>query len=219
MSNRPGISILCGVAWALLYMVAIVVYAQLSQAACSRVAPALEPYVDLAISAACQAAFVALLMRRRKFKFDPFENVTRRGVVWALLGAPVLVGAGLLLDPLLTRLLPYSERLYNESIDAMTAVPAVALVSACVVAPVFEETVFRRFALDGLARRYGNWPGLLMASTLFALLHLNPYQIAGVFLTGVGLGVVYLRTRSLGCCILMHSAYNLLVLAISWAVG
>lgn len=217
MSDKPGISIWTGLLWALMNMAAIVAYALISEAACSSIAPAYQPYVDMALSIACQAAFVALLMRRRRIKFEPFENVTRRGVAWALLGAVALLGAGLLLDPLLIRLLPDSEQLYSESIDSLTAVPAVALITACVAAPVFEELVFRRFALDGLARRYGKLPGLLIASTLFALMHMNPYQIASVFLTGVGLGVVYLRTRSLGCCILMHSAYNLLVLLLTFA--
>ena len=38
--------------------------------------------------------------------------------------------------------------------------------------------MFRRFMLDGLTRRYGKLPALLVSSVLFALLHLNPYQIA-----------------------------------------
>lgn len=219
MSDKPGISIWTSAVWTALYLVAIVAYALLSGAICRSIAPAYRPYVDMALSIACQAAFIVLLMRRRQFRFDPLKNVTRRGVLWALLGAPALLVIGTLLDPLLTRLMPYSQQVYSESVDALKVTPLVSLITVCIAAPVFEETMFRRFMLDGLTRRYGKLPALLVSSVLFALLHLNPYQIASVFLTGVGLGTVYLLTQSMGCCMLMHSAYNLLVFVLSLAIN
>ena len=58
MSDKPGISIWTSAVWTALYLVAIVAYALLSGAICRSIAPAYRPYVDMALSIACQAAFI-----------------------------------------------------------------------------------------------------------------------------------------------------------------
>ncbi len=77
-----------------------------------------------------------------------------------------------------------------------------------VVAPVTEELLFRGLILNALLRRYGPWIAVLFSSLLFALLHMNPWQIPVALASGVLLGWLYLRTRSLWPCILGHAIMN-----------
>lgn len=52
--------------------------------------------------------------------------------------------------------------------------------------------------------------GLFLSSILFALLHFNMVQTLSAFVCGFVLGLLYLNTNSLFCCILAHTGYNLL---------
>ena len=89
-----------------------------------------------------------------------------------------------------------------------------------VVAPLFEEIVFRGFMFRGIARSpAGPWGAVMITSFLFALAHLHypPYEMLVVFFVGVMLGVIRLVTGSTLITITLHALGNLfafIVLAI-----
>ncbi|MBI2910665.1 MAG: CPBP family intramembrane metalloprotease [Chloroflexi bacterium] len=90
------------------------------------------------------------------------------------------------------------------------------------VAPVSEEMFFRGFLFGGLASRHGLWRAALLSSLLFALFHLDPRTLLPVFLLGVLLAGLYVRTRTLWAPVFVHLGYNstmLLVLVESAAQG
>ena len=82
------------------------------------------------------------------------------------------------------------------------------VVLAVVVAPFTEEVVFRGLVLRGLLGRWSPWAAIILSSVLFALMHFNPAQAPIAFAAGMVLGWVYVRTRSLGLCILGHAMNN-----------
>lgn len=77
-----------------------------------------------------------------------------------------------------------------------------------VLAPVFEEFVFRALLLGFLLKPLRPWLALLISTALFVSVH-------GSWLTaafgGVVYGLLYLRYGSVWLCILAHSANNLVV--------
>jgi membrane protease YdiL (CAAX protease family) len=82
-----------------------------------------------------------------------------------------------------------------------------------VFGPVFEELVFRGFLYPLLARSLGPWPGILLAATLFALVHGNQYHWQWQHLTLVGMagavfGYVRYKTGSTAASTLVHTGYN-----------
>lgn len=85
---------------------------------------------------------------------------------------------------------------------------AMSLIVLCVTAPLLEEFVFRGLILHRWAHKYGVKSAIVGSSLLFGLLHPDPL---GAFLFGVGMSVLYLRSRSLILPILCHSAYNFTV--------
>ena len=81
--------------------------------------------------------------------------------------------------------------------------------------PFTEEVFFRGFILAALAPRVGVMGAMVATSVLFALGHGSVAVIIPVFVSGLLLAWLYLRTRSLWPCIAAHSAQN--ILAISFA--
>ena len=79
---------------------------------------------------------------------------------------------------------------------------------AVVIAPVTEEIVFRGLILRGLLGRWRPAAAVLFSAGLFALVHFNPVQAPVALLLGLLTGWLYVRTRSLGLCILAHALNN-----------
>jgi len=80
-----------------------------------------------------------------------------------------------------------------------------------VLAPLSEEITFRGFLLSALAKsRLGFWPAALISSTLWTGLHAG-YSWPGlvsVFLAGVGLSWIMLRTGSMRAVVVAHAVVN-----------
>ncbi len=82
-----------------------------------------------------------------------------------------------------------------------------------VLAPMFEEMLFRGFLLPLLARSLRPWLGIILTALLFGLLHGAQNQWAWqpillISVAGVAFGLVRYKTRSTTSAFVMHSAYN-----------
>jgi membrane protease YdiL (CAAX protease family) len=75
-----------------------------------------------------------------------------------------------------------------------------------------EEALFRGLLMRCF-ERLGVALNLLVTSALFALLHLEPSQVAGTFVLGFGFGLVRYKTNSIVPCMLAHAVYNAAVVA------
>lgn len=83
------------------------------------------------------------------------------------------------------------------------------LLAVGIAAPIGEEMLFRGFAMNTLARRFGdNW-GIVLSALLFAAPHTySPIGLSVIFLMGLLLGYVYRSTRSLWTVIIIHAVNN-----------
>lgn len=79
---------------------------------------------------------------------------------------------------------------------------------AVVVAPVFEELVFRGIFLPALVRKIGLFPGIMVISLVFALLHMHLPSLLPLFLLSAMFCFAFARTGSLLVPIGMHAAFN-----------
>ena len=80
--------------------------------------------------------------------------------------------------------------------------------TAVVLAPLFEETIFRGALLPVLAARFGPLLGVLLSGLLFAMAHISVGELAPLAVLGVGLGLVRLRSGRLWPSVLMHGLWN-----------
>ena len=84
------------------------------------------------------------------------------------------------------------------------------LLAVVVVAPVFEELLYRERLLDAIAATpLGTGGAVLLTSGLFALTHLTPWQMLGSFLVGIALALIRQVSGSITACIGFHAGLNL----------
>ena len=79
---------------------------------------------------------------------------------------------------------------------------------ATFVAPVVEELFYRGLLLRAAARRFGARWAVLGSSVVFGMSHFQLVQFPGLFVFGVVLAVLALRTGRLGASIAAHVAFN-----------
>ena len=105
---------------------------------------------------------------------------------------------------------PQSEQDYQEMIQSLIKSPMTSLIQVCILAPIIEEILMRGVVLGGLRNSYGTVTALLISAMLFACLHFNMVQTLSAFVCGIVLGLLYIKTSSIFCCMIAHGGYNLI---------
>jgi len=82
------------------------------------------------------------------------------------------------------------------------------IVFAAIMAGIAEEVAFRGFLQTVLMRSLGSVRGLFLTTFLFAVMHLDPRMLPGVFLIGLALGYIALLAGSLWISIIAHALIN-----------
>lgn len=91
------------------------------------------------------------------------------------------------------------------------------ILSAVILAPLFEELVFRAHLQSAIRKATGMpWLAVIIASALFALVHGIWWMMPPLFILALGLGYVYERTRNIWANILMHALFNALSLTVEY---
>jgi membrane protease YdiL (CAAX protease family) len=94
----------------------------------------------------------------------------------------------------------------------------VAVVRGCLVAPVFEEVLFRGLLLQWLKRHMSVYGAIAIAAALFAVMHVYPVLMLYAFVYGLATGLVRERTGSTFNPLIMHTLNNVLLLSIGLAI-
>ena len=77
-----------------------------------------------------------------------------------------------------------------------------------ILAPLFEEIIFRGILLPTLSRDFGIILGIIVSAFIFALAHLSLGEMPPLFVLGIGLGVTRIASGSLLSSVIMHSLWN-----------
>ena len=83
------------------------------------------------------------------------------------------------------------------------------LVSAVLLAPAFEEIIFRGYAAGILRRLYGGMVAWIISALIFGLVHVIPSVALTATFSGLVLSFFYLRYRSLVMVIMLHAMNNI----------
>jgi membrane protease YdiL (CAAX protease family) len=96
---------------------------------------------------------------------------------------------------------------------------AFAVVSACLLAPLAEELLYRGVLFRSLWNRTGVLPAALLSSLVFAVLHFyNGYGLVSVGVFGLSCALLYAATGSLAACIGLHVLYNSAIKLPEWLI-
>ncbi|MBP1625747.1 MAG: amino terminal protease family protein [Holophagaceae bacterium] len=136
-----------------------------------------------------------------------------RNLAWGCgyLGLTVLMSLALSL--ILSPFMPNQEPPQRELVEILsrarslgTAIPL--FLTVAVLAPCFEELLFRGTLLPALRRRLGPWAALFLGALAFGAMHLQPAGLPLLSLLGLAMGLAFLRTGSLWTSILVHGCWN-----------
>lgn len=86
---------------------------------------------------------------------------------------------------------------------------------AIILAPLFEEIIFRYYLFGGLLKKYDLSTALFVSSILFSLIHVgNPRNLIPTFAFGLSCSTIYYYTKRIQFPIILHSMFNAL-----WFIG
>ncbi|KGG12875.1 CPBP family intramembrane glutamic endopeptidase [Prochlorococcus marinus] len=84
----------------------------------------------------------------------------------------------------------------------------ILFLTTVVLAPLFEEFIFRGALLPVLVQKQGRVLGVLISALVFALAHLSIGELPPLIVLGVGLALLRLSSGRLFPCVVMHSLWN-----------
>lgn len=152
-----------------------------------------------------------LLLKTNIFKVTRTRITKVRYLIdGALLGVGlggVFQGAVMLLSKILPPEIVESQNAHSSAI--LSGGVVLAVLYTVFIAPLCEEIVFRGLMITSLEGSMKKIFAVLITSLLFSIVHLPSVIALGyTLLLGLVLGFVYIKTKSLIPCILMHMAFN-----------
>lgn len=96
----------------------------------------------------------------------------------------------------------------KQAFEELAANPLIMMIFVCVVAPIFEEVIFRGIVLNGLSKNINPKLAVTISAFLFACIHGNLIQGINTFFLGIILGMIYIKTKSIYMSIFGHFVNN-----------
>ncbi len=145
-------------------------------------------------------------------KADGFEksNMKPSHIFYAFLVCQTVVFFGNLIGNWLNSVIgSYAGAMPENSIDTIiNEVPLYVLIPTVVIlAPIFEELMFRKLLIDRLSY-VGDVGAVIMSAVAFGLFHMNLYQFFYATFAGLVFGYVYAKTRKITYTIILHMLVN-----------
>lgn len=79
-----------------------------------------------------------------------------------------------------------------------------------ILVPVVEELIFRGIILHEFLSTMKTIPSVILASAVFAIVHIQPIQVGYAFFCGIIISAVYVLSRNIVLSILLHAVFNFL---------
>jgi membrane protease YdiL (CAAX protease family) len=160
---------------------------------------------------------VLLKLRRAKFSelFGPRPQFSPGAVGVGLMMFVAVVPPVLLIGAIYQKLIPIfqlpAEPQHTITMLRTEADPSLLvwlMLFAVIIAPLFEEIVFRGFIYPAVKQQLGLTAAVILVSLGFAAIHLNVASFAPLFLLGICLTLAYEATGSLWTPIILHACFN-----------
>jgi len=106
------------------------------------------------------------------------------------------------------------EKLFNRNYQSLQTKSTyyLSVIHMLVVSPVIEEILYRRIFLHQFLRQYSSWVAIIFSTFIFVIPHvptiIYPELFIPFFITGLFLGIVYYKTKSVLLCIISHFILN-----------
>ena len=143
-----------------------------------------------------------------QFNILPIKNAIIQGIKGWLTIVPFVLLISLIMNSLIDNQNgsnPLLEIVLNNN-NYLSFI--ILFVTTTLLAPLFEEIIFRGILLPTLSRDFGITLGIMVSAFIFALAHLSLGEMPPLFVLGIGLGITRIASGSLLSSIIMHSLWN-----------
>ena len=184
----------------------------------------------LGLNAVCQYLIAFPIFVLLTFRIKPNKCAVKSSISIGKYGLFIIVAEGaMLIGSLIATLI---SRLVNgifgvssdSAIDSLlgTSNPWVVFVCVCVLAPIFEELIFRKILIDRLST-FGDGIAIVFSAVAFGLFHGNITQFIYATAVGIILGYLYTLTRRIEHTVVLHAILNflggLVPMGVEWIEG
>lgn len=183
-------------------------------------ADAIRPNIWVSLSLAFLESFALvgsvyiLGLRRKGLSWDDigFRSLSLKWLIGVLIISVIVIPLSGLISALIMLIL--NQPMVNPQLDfiipeGFTWIGAIGMVILGGIAvPIAEEILFRGVVYKWMRRSWGLWPGILVSSFLFGIVHIDPSVAGAAFFLGIILALIYEYSRSLWSAILVHAINN-----------
>lgn len=151
------------------------------------------------------------LFRSEAMRLDyrPTLHSTALAVMGYWMCFPLVMGGAFLLSFALGRPPVSGNPMMDAIMGSDPGTFAALAVLAVVVAPLFEEFLFRGIIYSQLSQSFGPWKAAFISAFLFAVVHVDIMATLPLFLLGVMFARLYEKTGTIWASFLCHLLWNL----------
>ena len=152
------------------------------------------------------------------FKSAPLPASVKAGLRSFLIFLPVQAAFPMIVDTIWVALFhetPEGQEVLQVFMNAGPVLLVLLSVAAVVVAPFFEELIFRSFVQKGLENSLGRPAAILITAGLFASVHGSVATGINILPLALVLSFAYDRTRNIVPNVVFHAAFNAASLAVA----
>ena len=171
-------------------------------------------WIKISVSAATLAILSLWFQPHRKDQF----RFNKTAILLGLASAALLYAIFWLGKTISGTLMPFAATqingIYQKGMGTHTSIIAALLFF--ITGPC-EEIYWRGFLQKNLATRYGPWQGWLLATVIYAAVHIwsfNFMLVGAAFVAGAFWGVMYWRIKNLAPVIISHSIWSTVIFAV-----
>lgn len=175
------------------------------------------PYIIFTLGVLVKYCVISILLKAYSNKENRQRSKPHLSLRSYIYTALVIIGFRVIFDNSLTLWIsniPVPDFI-NEAFEELAVSPIILVLSVAVVAPIYEEIIFRGILLKGMAKKINPIGALIISALFFALVHMNIPQGINAFLLGMVIGAIYLKTKSIYLSIFAHFINNLMAITAS----
>ena len=103
----------------------------------------------------------------------------------------------------------------TNNIGTRTLPIPLAIISSGLIGPIYEEILFRYILYNRLNQYYNTNKSILISTSIFAIIHINPVQILYAFILGLIITIFYNKYKNIIIPIIIHISANTIVIFLS----
>lgn len=150
-----------------------------------------------------------------------FHKISLKQALWSAAIGASFVFLSLLIVHVMSIMFPVQYANFIEMMDVFVDAPFIVIILAVViVAPLFEEIMFRGIVFDSLSKRMNVYISIIIAGLFFGIYHMNIFQGTYATLIGIVMGFSLVWTKSIWAPMIIHFVNNLVSVLLSYsAIG